>query len=118
MNFSILLIYTLASTTEPFNAEKAFLALSVVNILRFPLTMIPFVITGVIQVRKDQEYSGKKVHFNYYILQLSVVNILCFPLTMIPFVITGVVQVRKDQEYSDKKKNILRITFYKFRHCL
>ena len=55
MNFSILLIYTLASTTEPFNAEKAFLALSVVNILRFPLTMIPFVITGVIQVRKDQE---------------------------------------------------------------
>ena len=50
MNFSILLIYTLTSTTEPFNAAKAFLALSVVNVLRFPLTLIPFVITGVIQV--------------------------------------------------------------------
>ncbi|XP_076093490.1 ATP-binding cassette sub-family C member 3-like isoform X1 [Mytilus galloprovincialis] len=49
MNFSILLIYTLTSTTEPFNAAKAFLALSVVNVLRFPLTLIPFVITGVIQ---------------------------------------------------------------------
>lgn len=50
MNFSILLIYTLTSTTEPFNASKAFLALSVINVLRFPLTLIPFVITGVIQV--------------------------------------------------------------------
>lgn len=36
--------------TEPFSAGKAFLVLSVVNILSFPLTMIPFVITGVIQV--------------------------------------------------------------------
>jgi hypothetical protein len=34
--------------------------LSVISILRFPLTMIPFVITGVIQVCKDKAWSGKK----------------------------------------------------------
>lgn len=59
MNFAILLIYALMATTTPFDAGTAFLALSVVNILRFPLTMIPFVLTGLIQVRSQSFYLRK-----------------------------------------------------------
>ncbi|XP_076093492.1 ATP-binding cassette sub-family C member 3-like isoform X1 [Mytilus galloprovincialis] len=73
MNFAILLIYTLTVQTEPFSAGKAFLVLSVVNILSFPLTMIPFVITGVIQafvsIKRIQQFlltddvNPQNVHF-------------------------------------------------------
>ncbi|OQV17373.1 Canalicular multispecific organic anion transporter 2 [Hypsibius exemplaris] len=43
--------YVLSSTENEFNAEKAFVSLSLLNILRHPLTMLPHTITIAIQSR-------------------------------------------------------------------
>ncbi|XP_063420619.1 multidrug resistance-associated protein 1-like [Mytilus trossulus] len=48
MNFFMVLIYSFIAT-HPYDAERAFLALSVVNVVRGQLTLMPFVIGGVVQ---------------------------------------------------------------------
>ncbi|KAK3096100.1 hypothetical protein FSP39_023229 [Pinctada imbricata] len=50
MQFSILLLYVLLSTSSYLSASKIFVALSTVNMLRFPLTITPFVISGLTQL--------------------------------------------------------------------
>lgn len=50
MNFVMVLIYTFVSS-HPFTAKRAFQALSIINILRMPLQLIPFIIGGLVQVR-------------------------------------------------------------------
>ena len=37
------------NSNERLTAEKAFVALSLFNILRFPLTMLPFVISNIVE---------------------------------------------------------------------
>lgn len=50
MNYFILLIFTLMTSSSYLSANKVFVSLSLVNTLRFTVTMVPFVITGLIQV--------------------------------------------------------------------
>lgn len=50
MNYFILLIFTLMTSSIYLSANKVFVSLSLVNTLRFTVTMVPFVITGLIQV--------------------------------------------------------------------
>ena len=38
-----------ASSDDSLTAEKAFVALSLFNILRFPLSMLPFLISNIVQ---------------------------------------------------------------------
>ena len=38
-----------ASSDEPLTADRAFVALSLFNILRFPLSMLPFLISNIVQ---------------------------------------------------------------------
>ena len=38
-----------ATSDEPLTAERAFVALSLFNILRFPLSMLPFLISNIVQ---------------------------------------------------------------------
>ncbi|XP_055876897.1 multidrug resistance-associated protein 1-like isoform X3 [Biomphalaria glabrata] len=42
-------VYVLSSTDNVLNAEKAFVSLALFNILRFPLSMVPNVITNIVQ---------------------------------------------------------------------
>lgn len=42
--------YVLVNDTEVLDSKKAFVALSLFNILRFPLSMLPNVISNVVQV--------------------------------------------------------------------
>ncbi|KAK3095411.1 hypothetical protein FSP39_014366 [Pinctada imbricata] len=64
MQFSILMLYVLLSSSSYLSASKVFTALSTVNILRFSLTMTPFVVTGVTQlyvsVGRIQEFLWKE----------------------------------------------------------
>ena len=39
-----------AAHDKPLTAERAFVALSLFNILRFPLSMLPFLISNIVQV--------------------------------------------------------------------
>lgn len=57
MNFFMVLIYSFIAT-HPYDAQRAFLALSVVNVVRGQLTLMPFVIGGVVQVSILSEYSN------------------------------------------------------------
>ncbi|KAJ8311655.1 hypothetical protein KUTeg_011010 [Tegillarca granosa] len=56
MNYFMFLIYILTSYRKGFNAEIAFGSLSLVNILRYPLSLVPFVIQGFVQ--KQETYNG------------------------------------------------------------
>ncbi|XP_033725081.1 multidrug resistance-associated protein 1-like [Pecten maximus] len=49
MNFAILLIYMLADLSRYLNATTAFTIVSVVNVIRYPIALSPFVITSCIQ---------------------------------------------------------------------
>ena len=43
-------VYVLSSRDNILDAEKAFVSLSLFNILRFPLTMLPMMIANIVQV--------------------------------------------------------------------
>ncbi|XP_021347157.1 multidrug resistance-associated protein 1-like [Mizuhopecten yessoensis] len=49
MNFAILLIYMLADLSQYLDATTAFTIISVVNVIRYPIALSPFVITSCIQ---------------------------------------------------------------------
>ncbi|KAJ8311733.1 hypothetical protein KUTeg_011088 [Tegillarca granosa] len=63
MHYFLILAYILTSA-QFFDPQKAFVTLSLVNILRYPLTVLPFVITGVIQayvsIGRIQDYLWKE----------------------------------------------------------
>jgi len=42
-------VYVLSSSDNILDAEKAFVSLSLFNILRFPLTMLPMMIANIVQ---------------------------------------------------------------------
>ena len=46
-------VYTLSDSDNILDAEKAFVSLSLFNIMRFPLSMLPNVITNIVQVRQS-----------------------------------------------------------------
>ncbi|XP_062568069.1 multidrug resistance-associated protein 1-like [Saccostrea cucullata] len=50
MSYFVLLIFTLMTQGNYLNASKVFVSLSIFNTLRFSITVVPFVITGVIQM--------------------------------------------------------------------
>ncbi|XP_061170519.1 multidrug resistance-associated protein 1-like [Saccostrea echinata] len=50
MSYFVLLIFTLMTSGNYLNASKVFVSLSIINTLRFTITMVPFVITGIIQM--------------------------------------------------------------------
>ncbi|KAK3094622.1 hypothetical protein FSP39_004144, partial [Pinctada imbricata] len=54
MTFSVLLIYVAMSGSSYLSAAKVFTAVSTVNILRFSLSMVPYVISGVTQTFYQQ----------------------------------------------------------------
>lgn len=43
-------VYTLSDSDNVLDAEKAFVSLSLFNIMRFPMSMLPNVITNIVQV--------------------------------------------------------------------
>jgi len=45
-------VYVLSSRDNILDAEKAFVSLSLFNILRFPLTMLPMMIANIVQVSR------------------------------------------------------------------
>ena len=47
--FATYVLVNLNNPNERLTAEKAFVALSLFNILRFPLTMLPFVISNIVE---------------------------------------------------------------------
>nr|XP_034320755.1 multidrug resistance-associated protein 1 isoform X2 [Crassostrea gigas] len=64
MNYFILLIFTLMTSSSYLSANKVFVSLSLVNTLRFTVTMVPFVITGLIQmlvsIKRIEEFLCKE----------------------------------------------------------
>lgn len=51
------------TSDEPLTAERAFVALSLFNILRFPLSMLPFVITSVVQANVSIKRLGSYLQY-------------------------------------------------------
>lgn len=47
--------YVLIDETHVLNAERAFASLSLFNILRFPLSMLPMLISNMVQVGKKNQ---------------------------------------------------------------
>nr|XP_022309966.1 multidrug resistance-associated protein 1-like isoform X1 [Crassostrea virginica] len=64
MNYFILLIFTLMTSSSQLSAGRVFVSLSIINTLRFTITMVPFVITGLIQmlvsIRRIEEFLCKE----------------------------------------------------------
>jgi len=55
-------MYSLVHANNPeerLTASKAFVALSLFNILRFPLTMVPNVVSQMVQVSKEETHLAK-----------------------------------------------------------
>ena len=50
MTFATYSLANANNSEERLTADKAFVALSLFNVLRFPLTMLPVVVTSLIQV--------------------------------------------------------------------
>ena len=53
INFVLVMIYVLTSPYHSLNATQAFTALSIVNILRFPIALCPFLVNGAVQVSSN-----------------------------------------------------------------
>ncbi|WAR30094.1 MRP1-like protein [Mya arenaria] len=49
INFFLVMIYVLTSPYHSLNAEQAFTALAIVNIIRFPIALCPFLVNGAVQ---------------------------------------------------------------------
>ncbi|XP_060579428.1 ATP-binding cassette sub-family C member 3-like [Ruditapes philippinarum] len=49
INFTLILIYVLTSPTHSLGAEETFTALSIINILRYPIALCPFLVNGSVQ---------------------------------------------------------------------
>ena len=59
--FATYALVNINSETNRLTADKVFVALSLFNILRFPLTMLPMLISNMVQVRKLQgERRGRR----------------------------------------------------------
>lgn len=53
-------VYVSVSSDNVLTAQKAFTSISLFNILRFPLAMLPMLIGAMVQVRKPSPHSTKK----------------------------------------------------------
>ena len=60
-------VYVLSSPENVLDAEKAFVSLSLFNILRFPLTMLPMIISAIIQA-SSSHYNMSYMFLNIYVL--------------------------------------------------
>uniref|UniRef100_T1JBH2 Uncharacterized protein n=1 Tax=Strigamia maritima TaxID=126957 RepID=T1JBH2_STRMM len=90
--------YVLMDETHVLDASKAFVSLSLFNIVRMPMAILPMLIVGIVQVAVST--------FTTYVLvdeknilnprtafvSLSLFNILRFPLGLLPMVISMLVQ--------------------------
>ena len=63
MNFVLVLIYVLTSSTHTLGAEESFTALAIINILRFPVALCPFLVNGGVQVSVEPVIL--KLHYAY-----------------------------------------------------
>lgn len=54
MALSTFAVYVLVDETHILDAQKAFVSLALFNILRFPLNMLPMVISSMVQVCKTK----------------------------------------------------------------
>ena len=54
MNFVMFLTYVLSSPDNQLTAQKIFVSISLSNILRMPMSMLPFLIVATAQVFPDQ----------------------------------------------------------------
>ena len=52
-------VYVLSDPSHVLTPDKAFVSLSLFNILRFPLSMLPLLITNIVQVRSLRIASAK-----------------------------------------------------------
>jgi len=43
-------VYVLSDPNNVLDAKKTFVSLSLFNLLRFPLTMLPFIVSSIVQV--------------------------------------------------------------------
>ncbi|RUS88621.1 hypothetical protein EGW08_003647, partial [Elysia chlorotica] len=77
-------VYVLSSSDNILDAEKAFVSLALFNILRFPLSMVPTVLTNLVQVSTQsaryliEGKVGLKKHFISHISILKFKNSLYF----------------------------------------
>ncbi|XP_056002528.1 multidrug resistance-associated protein 1-like isoform X2 [Ostrea edulis] len=64
MAYFILLIFTLMTSKNYLSASKVFVSLSIINTLRFTITMVPLLIAGIIQmmvsIKRIQEFLSKE----------------------------------------------------------
>lgn len=51
-------VYVMTNETNILDAEKAFVSLALFNILRFPLNMLPMVISNIVEVRAESLIGG------------------------------------------------------------
>lgn len=51
-------VYVLSDENNVLDAQKAFVSLALFNILRFPLNMLPMVISSIVQVSMDINLNG------------------------------------------------------------
>lgn len=71
-------VYVTISPDNILDARTAFVSLSLFNLLRFPLAMLPMLITNIVQV----QYIKCKVGMTS-----------CFPLAMLPMLISNIIQL-------------------------
>ncbi|GLH03628.1 Probable multidrug resistance-associated protein lethal(2)03659 [Gryllus bimaculatus] len=90
--------YVMISEDNVLNAQKAFVSLTLFNIIRMPMSMLPMLIINMVQVSlvtfatfvlsDERNILDSKTAF----VSLSLFNILRFPLSMLPMLISNLVQ--------------------------
>uniref|UniRef100_A0A8C6MEE9 ABC-type glutathione-S-conjugate transporter n=1 Tax=Nothobranchius furzeri TaxID=105023 RepID=A0A8C6MEE9_NOTFU len=68
-------VFVGVSPDNVLTAEKAFTSISLFNILRFPLAMLPMLIASIVQVKKPQHFLFMYTHQTYNNLIYSAVSI-------------------------------------------
>lgn len=65
MALSTFAVYVLVDENNILDAQKAFVSLALFNILRFPLNMLPMVISSMVQVRRTKRRNLISITFTY-----------------------------------------------------
>lgn len=91
-------VYVLSNPANVLTSDKAFVSISLFNILRFPLIMLPAMISGIVQV---SDYRPPQACSSLYEKpKRSWMSIICSPCTWS----SGTSICEEDNEVSDKQR--------------
>ncbi|RXG67820.1 Multidrug resistance-associated protein 1 [Armadillidium vulgare] len=99
VTFVMFLTYVLSDPLHVLTPDKVFVSITLLNIMRMPMTMFPFLLISTVQVSVATfavyiTVSGGTLDAQTAFVSITLFNLLRFPVAMLPMMITSLVQAQ------------------------